>query len=49
MPSNTQWTKSGIGLYRYNPSGQYHARVRVGGRLYRRNVRLVAIKHNIIL
>jgi integrase len=36
MPSNTQWTKSGIGLYRYNPSGQYHARVRVGGRLYRR-------------
>lgn len=36
MPSNTQWTKSGIGLYRYNSSGQYHARVRVGGRLYRR-------------
>src|SRR5262245_46837296 len=36
MPCKTQWTKSGIGLYRYNPSGQYHARVRVGGRLYRR-------------
>jgi integrase len=36
MPSKAQWTKSGIGLYRYNPSGQYHARVRVGGRLYRR-------------
>jgi integrase len=38
MPSNTQWTKSGIGLYRYNPSGQYHARVRIGGRLYRRTL-----------
>jgi hypothetical protein len=37
MPLNTQWTKSGIGLYRYNPSGQYHARVRVGGRLYLRH------------
>ena len=36
MHSNTLWTKSGIGLYRYNPNGQYHARVRVGGRLYRR-------------
>src|SRR6516162_11707708 len=36
MKSNTQWRKSGIGLYRYNPTGQYHARVRVGGRLYRR-------------
>jgi integrase len=36
MPSSTQWTKSGIGLYRYNPNGQYHARVRAGGRLYRR-------------
>jgi integrase len=38
MIKNTQWTKSGIGLYRYNPSGQYHARVRVGGRLYRRTL-----------
>ena len=38
MPSNTQWTKSGIGLYRYNPNGQYHARVRFGGRLYRRTL-----------
>jgi Site-specific recombinase XerD len=38
MPSNNQWTKSGIGLYRYNPSGQYHARVRIGGRLYRRTL-----------
>ena len=36
MHTDTQWTKSGIGLYRYNPNGQYHARVRVGGRLYRR-------------
>src|SRR5262249_48770187 len=36
MHSNTQWTKSGIGLYRYNPSGQYHARVRHGGQLYPR-------------
>jgi integrase len=38
MPSRTQWTKSGIGLYRYNPNGQYHARVRVGGKLYRRSL-----------
>jgi integrase len=38
MKSNTQWTKSGIGLYRYNPTGQYHARVRFGGRLYRRTL-----------
>ena len=36
MPTTALWTKSGIGLYRYNPNGQYHARVRVGGRLYRR-------------
>jgi integrase len=35
MTSETLWTKSGIGLYRYNPSGKYFARVRVGGRLYR--------------
>ncbi len=35
MKSEPQWTKSGIGLYRYNPSGKYHARIRVGGKLYR--------------
>jgi integrase len=38
MQSNTQWTKSGVGLYRYNPTGQYHARVRFGGKLYRRKL-----------
>jgi integrase len=38
MIKSTVWTKSGIGLYRYNPSGQYYARVRVGGRLYRRTL-----------
>src|SRR5262245_14751273 len=36
MKANAQWTKSGIGLYRYNPNGQFHARVRVGGILHRR-------------
>jgi integrase len=30
-----QWTHSLPGLYRYNPSGFYFARVRYGGRLYR--------------
>jgi hypothetical protein len=27
-----------VGLYRYNPSGQYFARVRFGGKLYRRKL-----------
>src|SRR4051794_17214068 len=31
-----QWTRSLPGLYRYNPSGSYFARVRYGGRLYRK-------------
>lgn len=35
MQSNP-WTKSAACLYKYNPSGQYFARVRFGGRLYRR-------------
>jgi integrase len=36
MDSNAQWTKSKTAcLYRYQ-SGQYYARVRFGGRLYRR-------------
>jgi integrase len=30
------WTKSAPCLYRYDPTGQYFARVRFGGRLYRR-------------
>jgi hypothetical protein len=30
------WTKSATCLYRYNPTGQYFARVRFGGKLYRR-------------
>jgi integrase len=39
MISNT-WTKikREHGLYRYNPSGQYFARVRFGGKLYRRKL-----------
>jgi integrase len=32
------WTKSGPGLYRYNPSGTYHARVRFGGELHRKSL-----------
>jgi integrase len=38
MKSETLWTKSGIGLFRYNPSGTYFARVRVSGRLYQRSL-----------
>ena len=34
-----QWTKSAACLYRYNPTGTYHARVRFGGRLFRRSRR----------
>jgi integrase len=37
--NNPQWTKSKTAcLYRYNPNGQYFARVRFGGRLYRRKL-----------
>jgi integrase len=38
--SNNVWTriKREHGLYRYNPSGQYFARVRFGGKLYRRKL-----------
>jgi integrase len=36
MNSNDQWKKcKGVGLYRYNPTGQYFARVRFGGKLHR--------------
>src|SRR5438552_10740791 len=39
MVSNHAWTKSKTsGLYRYNPSGQYFARVRFHGKLYRRKL-----------
>jgi integrase len=38
MISNA-WTKSkGSGLYRYNPTGQYFARVRFHGKLYRKKL-----------
>jgi integrase len=40
MISNKVWTriKREHGLYRYNPSGQYFARVRFRGKLYRRKL-----------
>src|SRR4029450_4415721 len=40
MISSNVWTriKRERGLYRYNPSGQYFARVRVKGKLYRRKL-----------
>lgn len=40
MNSNNVWTrvKREHGLYRYNPSGQYFARVRFRGKLYRRKL-----------
>ena len=41
MVSNNLWTriKREHGLYRYNPSGQYFARVRFRGKLYRRKLK----------
>ena len=36
--NNQQWIKSGPCLYRYGPSGTYHARVRFGGKLYRQSL-----------
>jgi integrase len=37
--STDLWTKcKGAGLYRYNPSGQYFARIRVGGKLHRKKL-----------
>src|SRR5215475_5961857 len=40
MNSSDIWTriKRKPGLYRYDPSGQYFARVRKGGKLYRRKL-----------
>ena len=40
MVSNNVWTriKREHGLYRYNPSGQFFARVRFNGKLYRRKL-----------
>src|SRR5215471_14314730 len=40
MTSNNVWTriKRERGLLRYNPSGQYFARVRFKGKLYRRKL-----------
>jgi integrase len=39
MIPNNPWTKSkGSGLYRYNPTGQYFARVRFHGKLYRKKL-----------
>lgn len=37
--SNNGWTKSkGTGLYRYNPTGEFFARVRFGGKLHRKKL-----------
>jgi integrase len=37
--TNAQWTKSKSAcLYRYNPTGQYFARVRFGGKLHRKKL-----------
>jgi integrase len=33
---NVIWKRSGVGLYCYHPTGAYFARVRFGGKLYRR-------------
>jgi hypothetical protein len=33
---NRIWKRSGVGLYCYQPTGIYFARVRYGGKLYRR-------------
>jgi len=39
MISNDVWTKSKTAcLYRYNPNGQYFARVRFGGKLHRKKL-----------
>jgi integrase len=39
MNKNDQWTKSKTAcLYRYNPTGQYFARVRFGGKLHRKKL-----------
>ena len=39
MDSQSLWTKcKGAGLYRYNPSGQYFARIRFGGKLHRKKL-----------
>jgi integrase len=39
MQSDAQWTKSKTAcLYRYNPTAQYFARVRFGGKLHRRKL-----------
>jgi integrase len=39
MISNDAWTKSKTAcLYRYNPNGQYFARVRFGGKLHRKKL-----------
>jgi integrase len=36
MKNDTIWKRSGVGLYCYQPTGAYFARVRFGGKLYRR-------------
>jgi integrase len=35
---NGIWKRSGVGLYCYQPTGAYFARVRYGGKLYRRSL-----------
>ena len=45
MISNHAWSKSKTsGLYRYNPTGQYFARVRFRGNLYRRKLKTADYK-----
>ena len=39
MSAQNLWSKcKGAGLYRYNPSGQYFARIRFGGKLHRKKL-----------
>jgi len=41
---NKVWKKSGQCLYRYVPTGHYFARVRFGGKLYRRKLKAIDYK-----
>src|SRR5947208_404235 len=41
---NGIWKRSGVGLYCYQPTGVYFARVRFGGKLYRRALKTTDCK-----
>src|SRR5439155_26337908 len=41
---NDIWKRSGVGLYCYQPTGIYFARVRFGGKLYRRALKTTDYK-----